>query len=113
MSLQDVRAGDEVAIRPNGSYQKYERKIVDKVTPTQIVIGAWKYNKKSGRRIGDGNVWSEAYLYEMTPKIRDEIRHYELACALNGKNWIAYPLETLETVWAAVEAARKAKEAGG
>lgn len=114
MSLEDVKAGDWVALNQAGYDGRLSRGRVTKVTAAQITVGTSVYWKKNGRQVGCSNDWHPTTIEPMTPQLRDMIRRAELVRSLSGKNdWCLLPLETLESIWSLVEAARKAKEAGG
>lgn len=58
--LCDLKAGDHVVVvSPYGS--GYTVAVVDRVTPTQIVVGGCKYNKAMGREVGSSG-WASSII---------------------------------------------------
>lgn len=101
--LKNLRAGDTVIVELSGAYRSQSVKKVDRVIPTQIIIGSTKYNKSYGREIGGGsNRWNHYYLSEATPakvqQVRDDNRRNNLAFKLRDMQWAQLPLATLEAI---------------
>lgn len=57
--LSSIKEGDTVAV--GGSFYGYGLAVVDRVTPTQLVIGASRYRRKDGYRRGDSS-WDTAHI---------------------------------------------------
>ena len=68
--LQELKAGDTVIVK--GSHGRREVRTVQRVTPTQIVVGLTKYHKKDGREVG-GDYFTQ-YLKQATAESVAEIR---------------------------------------
>lgn len=64
---KDLVAGDYVVVTTNAGNSK-QLKIVDRTTKTQVIIGASRYNKTSGIRIGD-SVWFRESIEHVTPSM--------------------------------------------
>lgn len=84
--LKAVGVGTEVAISSDFGYRSYRRAVIERITPTQIVIGQSKYRRADGRKIGDGS-WERSYLLEMTDDIRETIEVERLAQLIQKTNW--------------------------
>ena len=80
-SLQDVNVGDSVITKRSGMGSRYQlyKKAVTKVTATQIVVGDVRYNRETGKRLGEnGDRWSShEYLYALTPELEAEYSRQE------------------------------------
>lgn len=107
MTLSDLKAGDEVAVKASGYYQVHERHTITRVTPTQIVIGPNRYRKSDGYRIGDGTGWGTIRAYVITDEIRAEIRKKELVDCMKGQNWSVYTIEALAEIFEILKKARE------
>lgn len=73
-TLDDVEAGDTVTRRwwngfSNIAEKRLTREVtVDRVTPTQLVVGRERFYKKNGRRVGDRGVAGGAHTWiEVSP----------------------------------------------
>jgi hypothetical protein len=47
--LEELKPGDKVLY---GSHRDDSIGVVERVTPTQIIVGGTRYNRKTGRRVG-------------------------------------------------------------
>lgn len=95
--LASLKAGDMV-----GYYAPHMRKavsvMVERVTPTLVVIGYQRFSKKNGYAIGQHATLSRSNIVEITDEIRDQIEHNTLLQWANSLNWNAFPLETLRAM---------------
>jgi hypothetical protein len=92
--LANLKAGDEVAVRTGYGYPVYEVSEVDRVTPTQIVVGHWRYRKSDGCAIGHGG-YSCHHLEFPSQEIRDAVERKELVHSLENTKWSKLPLDKL------------------
>jgi hypothetical protein len=67
--LESLKAGDEVMVPSRYGAPSILR--VDRVTPTQVVVGSEKYRKSNGYRVG-GSTWDCRYITEPTDHGREQ-----------------------------------------
>ena len=100
--LQQLKAGDEVAIAFRGGFRgnNYTFAIVTKITATQIVVGSQRYKISSGRKIGEG--YSSYWLQRPTDELKAEIalskETSQLRYQIESINWRDQPIEILRAV---------------
>jgi hypothetical protein len=102
--LIEVKAGDKL-IAKSGYYGAGNLVTVDRVTPTQIVIGSSRYSKASGRMMGDGN-YNNFRVIAPTPKNLLEVELEELhrkLCNLTSSSLKDVPIERLRIAVQAIE----------
>ncbi len=113
-SLKDLQAGD-VVILDHGRYNLPRPVKIDRVTSTQIVIGAERFRREQGNKIGDTD-WHRASIHIPSDgeveKCVQNLKRQRLASKLRETEWHEFPLATLEAVTAEVERALAAKEKG-
>lgn len=100
--LKDVKAGDGVCETWRTTQ---DIRVVDRVTATQIVCGGRRFRRNGGYRIGAGR-WDSSRLQQLTPELRDTIRHKKLASDVHhaidsGKPKLS--LGQLERIWAILQ----------
>lgn len=72
-NLSEILAGDEVAYKPHSNRHDFpmERRKVERVTPTQIVLDEYrKFYKKNGREVG-ANVWRAEEIFPLGAEVWD------------------------------------------
>lgn len=57
-NLDNIKAGDRVIVH---SYGYLRVATVDRVTPTQIIVGHSKYRRKNGNAVG-GGIWGADFI---------------------------------------------------
>lgn len=96
--LETIKAGDEVIV-VNNYHQSVVR--VDRTTPTQLVIGSIKYNRRTGRRVG-ADIWNTDSLSEATPevvtKVREQMKRRKIINRLETIRWKDVQTDILERV---------------
>jgi hypothetical protein len=97
--LAGLKAGDRVATARHGGCG-YALFRVTRVTPTQIVVGGQRYNRKTGAQVGAGG-WGRS-LIEPTEEIRAGCRRDALLSKLAQFDYRALPTATLEELYAIV-----------
>lgn len=111
--LQNLKAGDEVIVRRGLGHTRNYISTIDKVTPTQIVIGESRYNRTTGRRRGDTG-WNSANLVEPTREAlaiaREAARRELYTAKLRTMNWAALPADALEAILTMIKNAEQIKE---
>lgn len=95
--LAGLKVGDRVATTRHGGCG-YALFRVTRVTPTQIVVGGQRYNRKTGGQVGAGG-WGRS-LIEPTEKIRAACRRDALLSKLAQFDYRALPTATLEELYA-------------
>ena len=60
--LDSLKVGDTVACVTSGVYRRVALAEVDRFTDTTIVVGASKYRKRDGRRVGNADNWTHCYI---------------------------------------------------
>lgn len=80
--LKDVKAGDHVYCI-NGYRGTIFSLEVDKVTATQIVCGARRYNRETGYLLGY-NGYHRPQLIEATQEIKDRVRADDISASLTN-----------------------------
>ena len=102
--LENLKVGDTVSL--NDRLNK-----VSRLTPTQIILeSGGRFNRKSGRRVGDSGSWSIACIHEADDAEIARLRHMRLVAKLGNFNWRSLTLETLVAVNAIVAQAEAAPE---
>lgn len=104
--LNDLKPGDK-AIRCSTGIGVLDTVItVERVTPTQIIVGSDKYRKANGRRLGESQ-WHSCWLRQATPerieKINYSKRHLLLSRKLEDVQWRSLPLPVLEVIAAVID----------
>jgi len=104
--LQNLKPGDKVIRSSTGIGAPDTVSTVERVTSTQIIIGADKYRKVNGRRISDSS-WYSVWLAEATPERIAEIdckkRRLSLCRKLQDVQWGKLPTPILEAVGAIID----------
>lgn len=77
--LQQLKPGDTVIV-DSGPYLSHIA-VVSRVTPTQIVIGDSRYNKKRGELVGASS-WNRCYLREPLPERVEQVTRKKLISQL-------------------------------
>ena len=99
--LQSLKEGDQVLIYIGVGAEPGIRKI-DRLTPTQVVIGNDKFNRKTGEKIGSQDRWSRTRI--AAPKegqieqITNVWKRRLLAHKVGTIKWDTLPAETLQAV---------------
>lgn len=101
--LKTLKAGDEVDCG-----QQIKR--VERVTPTQIVIGKGnqeiRFDRQEGRQRG-GNSYRRLWLHQVTPELRAKYEHRDLAMWLRYLQHEKLTLAQLRAIKAVIEGAPK------
>lgn len=97
--LAGLKPGDTVIV--SGGYDRRDRaRKVERMTPTQIVVGTSRYDRATGKLRGDSIYFCR--LCQPTPERVAQARTVELVETLRQVDWNVQPLETLEWVAAMV-----------
>jgi hypothetical protein len=99
--LASLATGDKVIVTDGWNTQRIA--IVDKVTPTQVVVGNARYRRHSGKMVG-ADSYSRNCIHEATPALLADVRKKTLAIKLAEFKWHDYSLIDLEAVWKVVRA---------
>jgi hypothetical protein len=70
--LENLKVGDEVFISRGSWGLNWDRKKVERITKSQIIIGSYRFNKR-GQLVGSGP-WSMTCLVEITPETEADYR---------------------------------------
>lgn len=108
MSLENLKAGDEVVVRWSGVLRFV--RTVQRLTPTQVVVlfnrAEIKFNRRTGRCIG----WQghdAPFLIELTPELRAEIvqeqQKQQYVNKLRKEDWQTHSLDVLQRVCTLLE----------
>jgi hypothetical protein len=97
-----LKEGDEVSLRYRGGRPKLAK--VDRVTPTQIVIGGTRYRKTDAQSMGSGFHFSS--ISPVTDEVREMFERDSLLQWLNSAAKIKATLPQLRAMKAAYEAAQ-------
>jgi len=89
--LAGLKPGDEVSV----ANERIER--VTKLTPTQIVVGHSRFNRKTGRSCGTSG-WHTSWLYPVSQQLREKIARREVLHALKYTDTSKVPTATLEAM---------------
>ena len=82
--LNDLKPGDK-AIRCSTGIGALDTVItVERVTPTQIIVGSDKYRKANGRRLGDSG-WHSCWLQQATQERVERINYQKRHLLLSRK----------------------------
>ena len=71
--IQNLKDGDEVFVSRGSWGLNYERRKVEKVTKTQVIVAEQRYNKKWNSVVG-GGTWSTTHLVQITPESESDYR---------------------------------------
>lgn len=71
-SLEDIKVGDKVVIRPPSNFQPRMLAVVETVTRTQFVAGGYRFRKRDGGNITKDK-WYRAHAYHPTPELLAEV----------------------------------------
>lgn len=98
--LQNLKAGDKVI----ESYGFNEVRLVpvERVTPTQVIVGNTKYKRTTGYMVG-GDSWCRNSIREATPELADQARRKWLVYQITRANFDAVSTENLEDAWTALK----------
>ena len=76
MNFNDIKEGDTVVVSCHPIHGPGLLRTVERVTRTQILVGKDRYNRSTGRRIGDTSSWDSRSLLPATSDLIDRIRTY-------------------------------------
>ena len=114
-NLDNVKAGDVVAVYRSGWYRNaYEFVPVIRATATQVVIEGGRFNRKTGREVG--NRYGYTSIYALTPENKKQIEQHnaevqaenERRAAVNYLQKCDYANVPTETLLAFVETVKAA-----
>ena len=80
--LEELKAGDEVAIRPSGVGSSYRLAVVEGATKLHVLVEGSKYRKNNGSLVTESK-WCREYLEQPTAQIRDSIKRERLLSEIN------------------------------
>ena len=95
--LASLKAGDIVGRNGGFSGIPVPAK-VDRVTATQVIIGATRYAKKDGYAIGSYSRFSRPYIVKITDAIRAQIERRDLIAWASNHNWNSCSTEQLRAM---------------
>lgn len=105
--LDGLKDGDRVSLW-DGWHHRLAK--VDRVTATQIHIGAIRYRRKDGQRIG-GGTWCRDSIAEPTPDVVATIREKADRRAIGEVEWRFLPIEKVRAVLEIVRDVPKSADA--
>ena len=71
--IENLKAGDEVFISRGSWGLNWERRKVERITKSQIIVAGQRFNKKWNSVVG-GGPWSTTYLVQVTPESKAQYR---------------------------------------
>jgi len=103
--------GDKVLVQ-SGSYGGHDRIMtIARLTKTQFVIGGSKFNRKTGRQVGN-TAWRSSWIRwadeDTIARVSKEHRHRVLVQLMTITKWKDFTLEQLEAVNLGVKGALNA-----
>jgi hypothetical protein len=107
--LQNLKAGDEVLTTSYSGRRNYVRTI-DRMTPSLIVIGGDRYQRRTGRSIGDSRSIYRSRILEASPDqiaaVKEAANRECLVASISVRMGDAskIPTATLEAIWKLLEA---------
>lgn len=90
MTLDDIKPGDEVAVvyRLARRLHAPRRAVIDRVTPTQVLINGTRFRRDSGRAVGDRTLsiepWTEKH-DEAVARAADDTQRSRILYAMEDR----------------------------
>jgi hypothetical protein len=95
--LDNLKEGDEVAVRSGYVYASHTIKIIERTTKSQIMVSGMKFWRESGSGVGYQS--SPVRIVEPTPEIREEIKRRACVDKIQAfAGWHNLSTEVLEKV---------------
>lgn len=71
---------------------------VTRLTKTQVHTKRAKYNRRTGRQVGQRDGWHTVYIHEATSAEVERVEHLSLARTLSVVDWRSLPLKMVRTI---------------
>lgn len=104
-ALDKITVGDSLILNKGGWYCGRSVVTVTKTTPTQIHVGALRFRRSNGRRVGDSDWRSPSIQVPIDGEIQevmDENEKAMLCRELDEMKWYTLTLETLRSIKAVI-----------
>ena len=108
-ALQDIKAGDSVIVRSSGYGRTLYKRVVTKITATQIVCDEYRYYRETGKEVGArNNLYAGAdQLLLLTDELDKQCQHQENLEYIASINFKTLDDATLQAVVDALKSAKK------
>lgn len=94
--LNELKTGDKVIVKTG--YYGSDLKKVEKITPTQIVVGGSRFRKKDGYLMGANDIWCTTKLHPATEYEVNKIIYKKLRSKIKQRNFDSVSDEKIKQI---------------